>query len=271
MTDPAFRTAVRERRLDQLIQQPGYVRYTQHGTLSIPVKVIDFPLLGQDLTGTCWVAHYREWLFYYLGTRQPYLPALEDLESYLNLLMAPPTLATLLTENRSKNAVSFAGSGLRARKESRQMLQHLTEIYRLLLHGEAAVDDGTAINPEYREDNFDWRARAVSEAAFGPMMEELLLGNMVLGQSESHVMNILGFEKDTVSICTWGREYSGTLRQLAQADPRGPILAPIRYENYAMVARAPDGRVMIPPLAPRATDRLDGPRRKFIERYNRGL
>ncbi len=270
MTDPAFRAAVRERRLDQLIQQPGYVRYTPHGTLTIPVKVIDFPLLGQDLTGTCWVAHYREWLFYYLGTRQPFLPALEDLESYLNLLLTPPTVTTLLTENRAKNAVSFAGGGLRVRKEGRQMLKHLSDIYGLLLRGETATEDGEALNPEYHEDRFDWRAREVSEAAFGPMMNELLLGNMVLGQSEDHVMNILGFEKDSVSICTWGREYGGTLRQLAQADPRGPVLAPIRYESYAMVARGPDGRVMIPPLVPRAADRLDGPRRQFIERYNRG-
>jgi hypothetical protein len=269
MLDPEFQKAVRERGLDRLV--PGNLfAYTELGTLRVPVKVMNFPLLGQDMTGTCWVAHYREWLFYYLGTRHRHVPALEDLRGYLNLFTEPVTVERLFDPSRRKAANKFEGSDSYASKHSVAMRENIDRFFR-----EFFVGAETEPTVEFKDITQDYtrlrptqKARKLSEAEFGEIMNGLLLGQMTLARSESHVMNILGFEGDEVMISTWAREFKGTLRQLARMDPRGPLLMPLEFNQHTIVARAADGHVVIPALSLAEAEQLGGLDRRAVARFN---
>lgn len=271
MLDPLFQSAVQEGTLDRLV--PGGVfTYSPLGTLNVPVKVVDFPLLGQDYTGTCWVAHYREWLFYYLGTRHALIPALDDLRGYLNLVTEPVTVERLFDPARGKKAYVFGGHEPYASKNSVMMRNNLDVFFREFLVGvetEPHVDFNN-ITRDYTDLRATQKARKLSEQEFGEIMRGLLLGQMTLARSESHVMNLLGFDRNEVMISTWQREIKGTMRQLAQADPRGPLLMPLEFNQHTVVARAPDGNVVIPALDLGKASGLDELKRREVERFNAG-
>ena len=272
MTDPAFATAVQTRTLDQLIGQ-SYVSYTKLGTLTIPAKLMNFPLLGQDRTGTCYVSHYREWITYYLGDRALLLPCLEDLRSYLNLLLQDhPSLPELFASRDGKNADAFDAQTRLARARSRDFLNNVGFFCRNFLIGEETMPytrfsniDGT-----YHDWKFSSETRQFSEAQFGALFEGLLLGQMILGESENHVMNIIGIDDDRLSISTWAKEYEGTLRELARLDARGPLLAPTLFQQFPVVARNQDGRVVVPRLEPATFRSLTPAQLKSIARFNQG-
>lgn len=271
MLDPVFQTAVREGTLDRLVPG-GLFTYSALGTLNVPVKVVDFPLLGQDFTGTCWVAHYREWLFYYLGTRHALIPALEDLRGYLNLVIEPVTVERLFDPARGKKAYVFGGHEPYAAQNSVKMRNNLDVFFREFLVG-VETEPYVSFNDITRGYTYlraTQKARKLSEQEFGEIMRGLLLGQMILARSESHVMNILGFDRNEVMISTWQREIKGTLRQLAQADPRGPLLMPLEFNQHTIVARAPDGNVVIPALDLGKASELEELKRREVERFNAG-
>lgn len=273
MTDPTFGRAVKTRTLDQLINQP-YVKYTKLGTLTVPAKLVNFPLLGQEDTGTCYVSHYREWLVYYLGDRAPLLPCLEDLRTYLNFLLCDnPSVSELVAGKDIKSTKAFNADTLLARKQSRDFLNNVAFFCRNVLIGAETMPYAkfNDIDGTYQSWKFTNNARQFSEAQFGSLLEGLLLGHMTLGESKTHVMNIIGIDDDRLSVCTWAREYEGTLKELALIDRRGPVLAPTVFEQFPVVARNHEGRVVIPALVPAvASSKLSALQLKAVERFNLG-
>lgn len=272
MTDPVFQSAVKDRTLDRLINQT-YVTYTKLGTLTIPVKLTDFPLLGQDNTSTCYVSHYREWLVYYLGDRALLMPCLENLRSYLNFLLNNnPSLSQVLAGSDTKNANAFDAKTRLARARSRDFLNNVSFFCRNFLIGAETMPftKFSDIDASSQNLQFSSLTRQFSEAMFGTLLEGLLLGQMTLGESESHVMNIIGIDGDKLAISTWAREYEGTLRELAQADRRGPLLAPTVFAQFPIVARNREGRVVIPALDPVSAPGLTPVQLKAVARFNQG-
>lgn len=272
MTDPAFQAAVKARTLDQLIGQT-YVKYTPLGTLTLPAKFTDFPLLGQDNTGTCYVSHYREWLVYYLGDRALLLPCLEDLRGYLNFLLNDhPSLSEVFAGRDAKNTAAFNANTRLARARSHDFLNNVGFFCRNFLIGADTMPytKFADIDTAFQHLKFSTRTRQFSEDMFGTMLEGLLLGQMTLGESESHVMNIIGIDGDRLLISTWAREYEGTLRELARLDKRGPLLAPTVFAQFPIVARNQEGRVAIPTIDPAITPGLIAPQLKAVARFNTG-
>ncbi len=272
MTDPSFQTAVKTRTLDQLLDQ-HYVKYTQLGTLTIPAKLMNFPLLGQDNTGTCYVSHYREWLVYYLGDRALLLPCLENLRGYLNFLLHDnPSLPELFATRDGKSAVAFDARTRMARARSRDFLNNVGFFCRNFLIGADTLPyvEFADINNSHQNWRFSNKTRQFSEALFGSLLEGLLLGHMTLGESESHVMNIIGIDGDRLSVSTWAKEYEGTLRELARMDARGALLAPTVFAQFPVVARNNEGRIVIPSLEPAISSALTPAQLKAITRFNLG-
>lgn len=266
MTDPVFQRAVEANTLPALIGA-SYVQSRPSGTLNIPVKVAGFPLLGQK-SGTCYIAYYREWLYYYLGTRADRMPVIEGTEEFLNLLLiTEPDLADLFDASRRKSARNFDANTILARRQAAQFREQITFlIANYFLGPETVADCAWAPISRHGGQDYDRTSRRTIEAQLGGIMQALLLGHMVIGRGEGHVMGIIGVDDDQLVISTWGREYKGTIKQLARADSRGPMLAPIDYRNYSIVARNANGRAVLPRL-PR--HELDGQRQTVLNAYAR--
>lgn len=267
MTDPAFRKAVKEGTLPALIGE-SYVKTEPNGALSIPVKMAGFPMLGQEQSGTCYIAYYREWFYYYLGSRAEMLPMVDGYREFLNFLLEDnPDVGDLFEPGRRKSVGKFDADSRLAKREWSQFREQIGFlIVNYFMGAEVTADSAWKPVSAHGDDDYGRRTRKALESRMGEIMQSLLLGQMTIGRGENHVMSIIGVDGDKLTISTWGREFKGTLRQLAQADRRGPMLAPLEFRSYPVVARNEEGRAVFPKVP---DYELRGQSKSVLDAWNR--